>query len=70
MPNYAKIYIALEDTKILGVWTNLKKLCLGMKAMDNNFPSYQKIVRLKIKDTYLVETDEGKKYKIVVRIPE
>lgn len=46
--NQKKVYILLNenaDDKTLGVWSNLKKLCIEMRN-EQIFPSYSKLVKM------------------------
>ena len=43
-----KVYILLNETdddRTIGVWSNLKKLCLEMRSQQI-FPSYSKLVKM------------------------
>jgi hypothetical protein len=41
-PKGQNVYILVLDNQILGVWTNLTKLCVDRNAIEN-FVSYSKI---------------------------
>lgn len=59
-----KIYILVIDCKVMGAWTNFKKLCLENKDIEG-FPSYHTLARKKPKDEGEINFDiDDKPYTI------
>jgi hypothetical protein len=40
-----KAYVISLNCTVVGVWRNLKKLCVDMKEKDKEFPSYWTLTR-------------------------
>lgn len=71
-----KVYVLSLNCEILGVWTNLKHLCIDMLNTGVQFSSYSKLSKELSeqrkqdieKNVLEVSTKDGKLYKILVEV--
>lgn len=65
----AKRYIVVSlNCEILGIWGNLKKACDSFYVIDNEFPMYKKLIRIK-ENPIKFETAKGS-YIISIEKPQ
>ncbi|MEO1263940.1 MAG: hypothetical protein AAFZ15_34360 [Bacteroidota bacterium] len=61
------VYVLQSDCKVLGTWSNLKKLCEEMKEEDSEFLSYSSLSKKKAEENPIVfETSAGIEYELYV----